>query len=435
MRTLLGLFCCVAACQSGKPETVIGGVSAAVSADVVTVVTAGWTTDPAAPARVRYGVDGDLSLETPWVDGPTAEVPLLGLPADAAVSLQVEAEDGAVSEVIEVATGPLPGSLPSLTGGGADHDHYSVTPVIGTVTGPVIISPEGQIVWYYLDDRGLETYRARPARDGSGLWYSAASVSGDPSEDSALVWVSWDGAGEVAVPVPLLAHDFVELPDGTMAAIQVEFREVDGEVVRGDRIVEIDAEGELTEVWSAWDCLDPAVTPGDDPVLGWTFVNALDYDEAADEYTVSVRNLSTILRIDRASGACMWGLGGEAGTLEVSGDAFYHEHQFEIVDGHALVFDNAGAGVTRSRAIEYALDLDAGTATEVWSYSPDPAVASFVLGDVARFDDGDTLVTFSVAGRIDRVSADGELLWTLQSSLGAAFGFNTVVESLYGDGE
>ena len=45
--------------------------------------------------------------------------------------------------------------------------------------------------------------------------YNAASVSGDPADDSVLVKVALDGSSEEEIVVPLLAHDFVEHPDGT----------------------------------------------------------------------------------------------------------------------------------------------------------------------------------------------------------------------------
>ena len=81
--------------------------------------------------------------------------------------------------------------------------------------------------------------------------------------------------------------------------------------------------------------------------------------------------------------------------------------------------------------LEYDFDPDAGLAEEIWSYSPTPSIYSFVLGDVARMDDGDTLVTWSASGQIDRVTADGEATWTLNTPVGYVLGFDTVSTSLY----
>jgi len=182
-------------------------------------------------------------------------------------------------------------------------------------------------------------------------------------------------------------------------------------------------------VWSAWDCYDPALIPGDEH--GWTFANALDISPEGEAWFLGMRAFSTIQRIDRTTGACGWSVGGKAGTIDVvEGLPFLHQHQFELLDGdHLLVFDNDGQSWA-SRAVEYALDVDAGTAREVWSYTASPSIYSFVLGDVKRLEGGDTLVTWSVAGQIDRVDPTGEVMWQLNTELGYALGFDTIYAEL-----
>ena len=94
-------------------------------------------------------------------------------------------------------------------------------------------------------------------------------------------------------------------------------------------------------------------------------------------------------------------------------------------------FDNDGPAGLASRVLEYSLDFDANLATEVWSYQTDPPIYNFVLGDVSRFDNGDTLIVWSVNGQIDRVNAAGDVLWQLNTSLGSALGFTAPEPSLY----
>ena len=69
-------------------------------------------------------------------------------------------------------------------------------------------------------------------------------------------------------------------------------------------------------------------------------------------------------------------------------------------------------------------------ATEVWNYTPSPSIYNFVLGDVARLDDGDTFVAFSVAGQLTRVTPDGTVKWAANTGVGFAFGFVTLAPSL-----
>ncbi len=426
----------LASCEGEEADrTQILDLQADVSADVVTVVTVRWETDNPTGCHVEYGPVGERGLETPG-DTPDTRVHeqlLLGLPASTEVEYQVQCTEGVVSDVRTVTTGNLPIELPGIAVSGVGHEHYMAVPLIGNTTAATILDPDGNIVWYTIDNRELDIYRVRLAGDGQGVIYNAASVSGDPAEDSEIVRVSFDGSDRTAIPVPLLAHDFVELPDGTLAAIVVEYREFDGEDLRGDQIIEIAPDGTQQVVWSAWDCWDPAEVIGTDTEFGWTWANALDYHPDEDAYYLSIRNFSTIVKIDRSSGECLWGLSGAAGTLELDGGSspFLHEHQFHVLEDTIVVFDNDGAGGTRSRVIEYAYDVDAGTAEEVWSYTPDPSIYSFVLGDVTRMEGGDSLVTWATLGQIQRVTPDQQIGWQLNTDLGYALGFNEVLESLY----
>lgn len=61
----------------------------------------------------------------------------------------------------------------------------------------------------------------------------------------------------------------------------------------------------------------------------------------------------------------------------------------------------------------------------------DPSIETLFLGDVHRLDDGDTMATWGLGGRIDRVSPSGEVLWKVNTELGFIVGYNTVEESLY----
>lgn len=402
---------------------------AVVSEAISTVITVEFETEEPVIARVDFGPDEALGLSTsPGAEPTTTHRFTLLRPADAEtwwqpVVLDGDKERGGDVEV--TTTGSLPAELPSFSVEGT-HDRWHAVPVIGALSAPLILDPDGEVVWYWLDDRGLDTYRVRI--DGDSVVYNAASVSGDPADDSVLVRVALDGSWEEEVPVPLLAHDFVLLPDGGIGAIAVEYRGEGEDEIRGDKLVEVH-EGEVTDVWSTWDCFDPETTPGDEH--GWTFANALDYDQATDAYMLGMRAQSTIQRIPRSDLSCDWSVGGQAGTIEVTeGRPFLHQHQFELLDDdHLLVFDNDGTSGT-SRAVEYALDLQAGTAEQVWEYVPSPNIYTFVLGDVARLPDGDTLITWSVAGQIDRVSAEGEVEWTLNAGMGFALGFDTIYDQV-----
>lgn len=425
---------CVASVGPEPPQD----VSATVSPTISTVVHVSWTTSEATTGYVEYGPTDALGMQTPLekMAGTEHTAALLGLKAGTEYFYRVVLWDGdeaATSPVSSVSTGYLPTVLPGLSLTGSGHDQYTLVPLLGATTAATIIDPDGNIVWYHLEERDLDVYRVRLANDGKSILYNAGSVSGDPADNSELVRVQLDGSGQTAIPLPLLAHDFVELPDGTMTAIVVEYRDVEGVQVRGDKLVEVAPDGTQTQVWSAWDCFDPALHPVDEMAHGWTFANALDYDSAEDVYYLGMRNFSSITRINRQTGACEWVLGQTASTLTFASGTppFLHQHQFQVNGDRLLVFDNEGSPGDVSRVVEYQLDLVAGTATRVWDYKSNPTVYTFVLGEPTRLPDGDTFVNWSAAGQIERVAPDGTSKWKLNSGAGYAFGFNTLESSLY----
>ena len=424
-------------------SSVVEELEATVSPDIVTVVTVRWTTDEPIGGQVFYGLEGQLDRRTPLeaVEATEHEVVLLGLPANTEVSFQVVVPgEGrqSTSDVQSITTGALPSALPSFEASGvAPAEGWHGVPVLGATTAVVILDAEGRPVWYHQDDRGLDVYRVRLARDRQSILYNAASITGDPTEPTALVRVSLDGTVVEETPIPLLAHDFVELPDGTLALLVVEYGEHEGREVRGDAILELAPDGTQTQVWTSWDCFDPAVHESDEPELGWTFGNALDYDAATDSYLLGMRNFNSIARIDRATRSCPWVVGGTAATIEAEecSAGFRHQHQFQLLGDTLLVFDNDGATLQESRVLTFDLDEETGVATQLDVHHSEEALYVFVLGDVHRFADGGTRITWSSAGQIDHVDASGETVWSVNTDFGYALGFNTVIEDLYTDVE
>jgi hypothetical protein len=437
---LLPLVLLLAACSSeddsGAAFTV--QAEAALSETIPTVVTVSWTSSEASTGHVLFGSSPSFGYDTPedTVEGTDHEALLLGMPADTEVFYQVvsNGSSGQVrSEVQSITTGFLTNDLPGLDVKGSGHDRFTVIPFLGDIAGPAILDEQGRVVWFYPDNHDLDVYRARLSSDGLSMLYNAASVSGDPAKNSALVRVALDGSSVQETPLPLLAHDFLEKPDGTLAAIVVEYRDFQGKPLRGDQIVEVAPDGTQSQVWSAWDCFDPAIDVGTDWYIGWTFVNALNYDPAEDAYYVSIRNFSDIVKIDRATRTCSWVFGSTSADFapEAGSSRFMHEHQFELFDDSLLVFDNAGAGSTTSRVLEYAFDPVAQTAVETWSYISDPPIFTFVLGDVKRLEDGDTMVDWAVGGLVERVSPASVSEWSVATPMGYAFGFFEQETDLY----
>jgi hypothetical protein len=386
-----------------------------------------WTTRDEVASEVRFGEGNDRILVTP-LDAPAFEhsALLIGLPQSATASLQVVAGDDE-SDVLTFETGELDDVFPGFVLDGDPQEHFMLTPLYAPegADGPVILDGLGRIVWQHSDSRGLYVTRVRVARDGSGLIYNSSDLNGHDDETQELVWVSWEGEEVRTEEVFLMGHDFVEKADGTIVTVAFEPRE---DIV-GTKLVEIALDGTQTDTWSSWDCFDPEVHTHDEMTMGWTFANAMDYDEAADVYTLSFRNFKSIISVDGATGTCDWVFGDVAGTIDITGDTFEHQHQFERTEDTLLVFDNDGQP-SRSRVIEYEFDPAAGTASEVWSYSFDSW--NVVLGDVHRLDGGDTLAVWGMHGKVDRITPAGDVVSHLETdTTGTVIGFTVLLDDLY----
>ena len=197
-------------------------------------------------------------------------------------------------------------------------------------------------------------------------------------------------------------------------------------------IVELAPDGTMTDVFSAWDTWNME-DYDDEHQMNWTHANAIDYVPEEDAYYFSMKALESLAKIDRATGDVYWTMNGRLNQFTFAGDGATvgMHHQFEVLDGSILFFENQQEGREYSMAVEVAIDEENLTAEKVWSYTADPPIFVFAKGDVHRFADGTTQVVWSSAGQIQNVTPDGEVTWQLDLDLGQAITFVQVVPSMY----
>lgn len=357
---------------------------------------------------------------------------LWALPPDEEVTLVVTARSGGdsfASDPVVVETRGPGGLLHTLEAtGDTDRAFDGDLVVTTTVVSPpaaVVIDGQGRYRWWAESEDVEQLSRARLSRDGQHILAMSVNLAGN--ETAGIRRFSLDGSLDDHVLVNGMHHDFVELADGTLAAIVYSYKDIGhGMLMLGDRIVEVAPDGIETVIWDVWDWIDSAES--DEGLVGnnWSHANALDFDEETQQYTVSLLGLRALARIDRATGELVWLMGtsqsdfawpdGETTILERS-------HQFEFVDGGLLAFENGVASDRSSRAVEVAFDPDERLVEEVWSYTPDPALYTCCLGDVERLPSGDTVVDFSTNGTIIQVDPGGTEVWRLSGEVGTAFGY------------
>ena len=117
---------------------------------------------------------------------------------------------------------------------------------------------------------------------------------------------------------------------------------------------------------------------------------------------VSVLKLDTLAILDPDREEIVWARTGP----------WRRQHQPTFLDnGHLLLFDNLGAGRTRSRVLE----IDPLIGETVWQYGGTAGVdfLSKTLGSCQRLPNGNTLLTESENGRAIEVTPEGRIVWEL----------------------
>ncbi|MFA0812538.1 aryl-sulfate sulfotransferase [Microbulbifer epialgicus] len=278
------------------------------------------------------------------------------------------------------------------------------------------IDEEGEVVWYLHGDLPLAGAPvARNLGDGKLLLLL----------DQEARIVTLTGETLKTFPLPSYHHDAVLLDSGNLLALTYARETVDGVLLQGDVIVEVDSQGNTVWEWSAFDHLDTNRFPGAlaSRVLGngatdWTHSNALFHIAEDDSILLSSRSQSWVINIDHQSGDVRWIMGS---NTEVSGDLankFFDlnhgswmasQHAVTITNsGEVLIYDNRNeaelsGNIYNSRAVKFALDTSTMAAEQSWEYIAPKYTQS--LGDVDELAGGNILVC---AGGPSDVSTGGD---------------------------
>lgn len=386
---------------------------------------------PGSPAGASILVSaGNEELRIFPVPG-TGEVPLLGLRPATTYSVILQSEDGeSLSSPMALATPALPDGMPAMEIRRCEpHSREPGFLLFAMGKNPKAIQKytdfecvmaldrQGQVVWLYLSDvsiMGVET----TARDTLLLMTTDGRIREIDWFGRAVQ--EWFNPAEYQTPAPgavvvdtiKFHHAVCELPDGWMAALSIEFREVDDfpyaaqamdevstrQRVAGDTIVEFNPKtGEIRKELRLLDILDPrrvghhVMGPfwdnqGYPDCRDWSHQNSLVYDPEDDAYITTLRHQDTCCKIGR-DGALQWLIAPPEGwgepwaskRLEGLGAWPFHPHDPTLLEGgDVMLFDNGTArttppqppmpiGAAYSRVVRYRIDDQSRTAQEVWS--------------------------------------------------------------------
>lgn len=280
----------------------------------------------------------------------------------------------------------------------------------------MIADANGTPIWYHrlADGHGNPTI-VEPLPDST----VAITTSSSPSFATLYFLKTWTTQSVSTVGIPLDNHDLRLLPNGDFMLLS--YPTVTGVDLTGLNdygpasaildcaVQEVDAQGNVVWDWRASDHLDPvmeSVFPsgaGTDAKPADVYhCNSIDVNANGD-VLISFRHASSVILVSKATGKVVWKLGGtpyskdgaQIFTIEDDPEgSFYLQHDARLQpNGDISLFDDHSAAAPVpgvARGVEYALDLDAGTAHVVWQYQA--AASSAFLGSLRRYADGTSLI-------------------------------------------
>jgi hypothetical protein len=169
---------------------------------------------------------------------------------------------------------------------------------------------------------------------------------------------------------------------------------------------ELTPAGALVRAWRASDHIPFSEVPvkwrsycsSNGDIYHW---NALEPDGSG--YLLSFRQLDAVYRVDKATGAIDWKLGGvhRPESLTVIGDplsavsTFGGQHDVRMLGDRSLTIFDDGTGYNRRpRAVRYAIDATAHTATLLESSTNPSVSSSSCCGSARRMPGGDWVVSW-----------------------------------------
>ena len=293
--------------------------------------------------------------------------------------------------------------------------------------------------FFMVDNYGVQVYKKNP---GMGSCYYKLLDNGLWLRFSGLKYYLYNKKMELIDSIPnptsyiLDYHDVQLLSNGHFLLICIETLGMDlSQVVEGGKtnasvraevLVETDRTGQIYWQWRAFDHLKVTDATSDidltNPVIDLTHINSI-FEDSDGNILVSIRHFDEIAKINKSTGNFIWRMGGTTcknNEFTFFNDGingfvgFSHQHNISrLSNGNLLMFDNGNLKNPQySRAVEYSINESAKTATKVWEYRATPDVFQSAMGNVTRFNNGNTLINWGYS-KITEVKADNSLAFEM----------------------
>jgi hypothetical protein len=298
--------------------------------------------------------------------------------------------------------------------------------------GPLIYTPQGQLVWFdqlsgglAADDLNVQSYDGQ--RDLTFWQGKVLSLGFGQGEDVVLnshyqTVATINGGNGLKADL----HDFQIAPHDIayMTAynpIRCNLHSAGGPrngVILDAVVLEVDIKTGLVRwEWHALDNVnvnDSETSPPQSRAWDWFHINSIDPEGNGDVF-ISARNTWAGYQLLGGSGTILWTLGGLNSSFSMGpGTKTYWQHDGRIRPNGDVTFFDDGSDPPeerQSRAVTIALDLKTHAARLVSALTHNPPLLSASQGNVQTLASGDTVVGFGGVPEISEFAKNGSLLF------------------------
>ena len=299
--------------------------------------------------------------------------------------------------------------------------------------GAMIVDGAGDPIWFrpapageWATDLQVQIYRGEPVLT---WWQGKVVPPGHGLGECIIVDGSYQPVAVVRAAAGYQAdlHEFHITSHDT--ALITAYQAVRGDLtsVKGaadgsilDSVVqEIDIQtGQLLWEWHALGHVPVSSSyigpPADGSPFDFFHINSIQELPNGD-LLISARNTWAVYRVDRATGAIEWQLGGKNGSFTMGqGTQFEWQHDARLqADGSLTLFNDAAAPKeeSESRAMRLQLDLGAMRASLMSAYARTPSVLAGSQGSMQLLPNGNVFVGWGDQPNFSEFTADGKLIF------------------------
>lgn len=331
-----------------------------------------------------------------------------------------------VPRITQVSGAASGGSEPRFIALAPDNVVQNATP---WQQGMMLIDRLGRLVWF------------EDAKLGKPFDLKVQSFDGKP----VLTWwegmlVSTFGSGKVQIaddtfnPIKTFAgasgltadlHEFTITPSGDALSSAYQITHADLSSVKGARHGKIaNPHGLLVDLGTGktkldWSALDhvalseshkPLPSKGDEL---WDFFHLNSLQMLPDgNILVSSRNTWTVYKVNGQTGEIIWRLGGKRSDFQIPREARWAwQHHATLWNATTLtLFDNSGAHMPLTRALQLNVDESAMTVSLIRAFQNPTGFSSGTLGSVQLLPDGNVFVGWGSQPYFSEFASDGTLL-------------------------